>query len=299
MDLVGFILNLVIELYRVKTKTTVYSFSDVLSKRKAEVSFKLFGGHELDGLNLVYDKISDAIGLYDEIFCSKCYDFKVDKPDPYIIDGGGNIGMATLRFLKLYPKARVVTFEPQPEVFKRLQANIVNNLYSDNVRLVNAALSDVDGEASFNRLVDGHTDCCASLKDAPGMNDKITVKTVTLLPYIDRRVDLLKLDIEGSEYETLTRVSEADLFKMVDRLIIEYHPVRRVGVKNGYFLPLISLLSENGYYVDVRPPHEMDGEFNHYSFMDCFSMCIIYASRNPDDIGKMGAYSAYEREQLN
>jgi FkbM family methyltransferase len=298
MDMIGYLLNTVNELYGSKTKTTVYTTGDIIDRRKAEIMFKLFGGREIGGLKLVYNKVSDAIGLYDEIFCTKCYDFIVDRPDPYIIDAGANIGMATLRFLKLYPKARIVAFEPQPDVFEMLQKNIVNNLYADNVRLVNAALSDEDGEASFNRLVDGETDCCASLEDVPGMNDRITVKTVTLLPYIDRRVDLLKLDIEGKEFDALHKAGEADLLKMVDRMIIEYHPIRRYEIKNGYFLPLLNLLSENGYYTDVRTPHEMAGQYNLYSWNDAFTVCLIYASRNPDDIARMGAYSHYDRRLL-
>jgi FkbM family methyltransferase len=298
MDIVGYLLNTVNELYGSKTKDTVYTTRDIIDRRKAELKFKLLGGHEIGGFNISYYKVSDVVGLYDEIFCSKCYDFIIDKPDPYIIDGGANIGMATLRFLKMYPKARIVAFEPQPDVFTMLQKNVVNNMFADNVRLVNAALSNEDGETCFNRQINGDTNCCASLEDVPGMNDKITVKTVTLLPYIDRRVDVLKLDIEGKEFDVLNKACEADLLKMVDRLIIEYHPIRRHEVKNGYFRPLLDLLFENGYYTDVRPPHEMAGQYQLYSYMDGFSMSIIYASRNPDDIARMGAYSHYDRRLL-
>jgi FkbM family methyltransferase len=298
VDVLGYFINMVVELYRSKTKNTVYTTDDVINCRSAELRFKLFGGRRIGDLNLVYDKISDVIGLYDEIFCNKCYDFIIDKPDPYIIDAGANIGLATLRFLKLYPGAHITAFEPQPEVFKRLQRNVLNNHYSGNVRLVNAALSDTEGEVSFNRLVGGVTDCCASLMDAPGMNDKITVHTETLIPYIDRRIDVLKLDIEGSEYDVLKNVSDADLLKLVDRIIIEYHPVRKSEVKNGYLVPLVDLLNANGYFIDVRLPHEMAGEYNLYSWMDGFSVFMIYASRDADDIGRMGCYAHYDKVLL-
>jgi FkbM family methyltransferase len=295
MDFLGFFIYTVAELYRSLTKNTVYTPREVLDNRIAEINFKLFGGREADGLILDYGRVSDVLGLRSEIINYKCYDFVTDKPDPYIISGGGNIGVCTLRMLEEYPGAHIVVFEPQPDVFRRLQKNILNNGFVKNATLVNAAISDREGEAVFNRTVDGVTDCCASLEDTPGMNDHIIVKTVTLCPYIDKRVDLLKLDIEGSEYPALKKLCDEGLLKLVDRLIIEYHPIRFNGKVNGYLLPLLSLLEREGYYVDLRIPHEVDGELNALQYMDGFSFTMIYASRDYHDINKMGAYAHYYR----
>jgi hypothetical protein len=89
-------------------------------------------------------------------------------------------------------------------------------------------------------------------------------------------------------------LADADRLRLVDRIILEYHPIRRHGVTNGYFKPLIDLLSENGYYVDIRPPHELDGEMASCMYMDGFAFYIIYASRRPEDIKLMGAFSHYK-----
>ena len=48
-----------------------------------------------------------------EIFINKSYLFKSAKPDPFILDCGANIGMATLLFKKLYPNAIINCFEPK------------------------------------------------------------------------------------------------------------------------------------------------------------------------------------------
>jgi FkbM family methyltransferase len=198
MDIIGYIINGSCELYRSLRKPTVYTTSDVMTMRGAELIGKIFHGKRLLNFDLTYGRISDVVGLYSEIFLYKCYDFVCDNEAPFIIDGGANIGMATLRFKTLYPKAEIIAFEPQPDVCERLRANIKANGLN-GVQVVEKAVCDTEGELILNRTIDGVTDCCASLDVTPNMNDQITVKTTSLLPYITRRVDCLKLDIEGSE----------------------------------------------------------------------------------------------------
>jgi FkbM family methyltransferase len=299
MDVLDYSLNTITELYRSTKKQTVYLTRDVLEHRLSEIKFKLLNQHQLDGFKIAYDKVSDVLGLYDEIFCYKCYDFKTTEHMPLIIDAGANIGMATLRFKKMYPHARIIAFEPQPTVYKFLTQNIVTNGLDKSVYLVNMALSDYDGKVSFNTTINGVTDCCASLADTPGGNNKIIVQVTRLPKYINSTVSLLKLDIEGSEYHVLRDLEASGKLKFVERIILEYHPVRDdKNKRNGYYKPIIDILDRNGFYYDVRPPHEMNGETYRLTYIDGFCFTMIYAARSPDMIQDMGGYALVDKKTL-
>ena len=85
--------------------------------------------------------------MFVDIFIRNAYFFEAKRSDPLIIDAGANIGMATLYFKFLYPKAKIIAFEPFGATFAVLMDNIeLNNL--KDVRLVNSALSDHAGNLS-------------------------------------------------------------------------------------------------------------------------------------------------------
>src|SRR5688572_25618258 len=63
------------------------------------------------------------------------------SPEDWVLDVGANIGHYTVRFSELVGKlGRVISFEPVPETFELLAANIA--LITPNVTLINAAASD-------------------------------------------------------------------------------------------------------------------------------------------------------------
>ena len=72
-----------------------------------------------------------------------------------------------------------------------------------------------------------------------------TVPTVTLTEFLDRNgldtVDLLKMDIEGSEHEVLL-TTKGEVLRRIRRLDVEYHP-SRVGTKRA----LMDFLSDSGF----------------------------------------------------
>ena len=67
--------------------------------------------------------------LWRDIFEKEEYRVDLGKPDPYILDVGAHIGMATIYFKTLYPQAKILAFEPNPNTAKLLRLNIkANNL---------------------------------------------------------------------------------------------------------------------------------------------------------------------------
>ncbi len=57
---------------------------------------------------------------FDEIITQEIYRFKADTDAPLILDCGANIGLSALYFQRLYPKARIMAFEPDTHNFELL-----------------------------------------------------------------------------------------------------------------------------------------------------------------------------------
>lgn len=68
-------------------------------------------------------RINDGLNfyiLYKDIFIKRIYHFEAQRPDPLILDCGSNIGMSILYFKHVYPKARIIGFEPDPAIYPML-----------------------------------------------------------------------------------------------------------------------------------------------------------------------------------
>jgi FkbM family methyltransferase len=151
------------------------------------------------------------------------YRFEAKCPAPFILDCGSNIGMSILYFKHIYPKARIIGFEPDPAVFNYLTENVTRNKLQD-VKLVQAALANKDGVSNF--YSDGKNSSHLAGHDFLGLPQgwqNYEVPCVRLRSYLTEPVDFLKMNIEGSEWEVL--LDSADCLRQVQEMIIEYHHV--------------------------------------------------------------------------
>ena len=122
------------------------------------------------------------------------------RPDT-IVDLGAHVGLATLRLLAAHPAARVVAVEADPRLVERLRDN-VGGL---GVTVVHAAIGAHDGPRRFYRS-EGSS-WSNSLTRGLASQEEIVVPSITLAELCKRQgiasVDLLKVDIEGGEWELL------------------------------------------------------------------------------------------------
>src|SRR5438309_286226 len=98
------------------------------------IQFKYFVLVRLLGRKITRERIFDfdvAFSRYEqfaivfaEIFVPQVYRFTPTRPDPLIFDCGANIGMAVLYFKWMYPRSRIVAFEPEPATFELLKRNV-------------------------------------------------------------------------------------------------------------------------------------------------------------------------------
>lgn len=183
-----------------------------------------FVGFTVDLLN--YDIF---LAEFRQIFVRNTYYFEPKNATPRIIDGGGNMGMSVLYFSWLAPEASITVFEPSREVFEVLRKNIDRNQLK-HVEIVHAGLTEHDGELTMyprGAAACGNT-LQATISEASATHKQNSelpyqVKTVRLSPYLSSPVDLLKLDIEGSEGGVVSELAAANVLGNVRTCVMEYH----------------------------------------------------------------------------
>ncbi|WP_162197488.1 FkbM family methyltransferase [Methanosarcina sp. 2.H.A.1B.4] len=195
----------------------------------------------------------DLLSLYIEnkdIFVNQIYGFTSTTEKPRILDCGGYIGMSTLYFKKIYPKARITTFEPDPNIFQILKRNVERNNVTD-VELVNSAVSKIDGTLKFDEEgSDG-----GSLIGSHPNNKQIKVKSCRLSSYLKEPVDLLKMNIEGAEWEVFQEIEY--VIHNVDQIIFEYHHFTNLKPQ---LHNILTLLDRNGFsYIINHFDYETNG----------------------------------------
>ena len=183
-----------------------------------------------------------AAAQIDQIVVRRLNDFISDALQPRILDCGANIGISVLNFKRLAPGARIVAFEPDPLLCHTLRRNLTRNGAGD-VDIVEAAVWTSAGDAPF---VSNGTDG-GRIVSGPAAATEISVRTVAITDYLNEPVDLLKLDIEGSEYQLIEHVGKR--LDVVKNLIIECHITQATIVQFGR---LLTQLRENGLYVNFN-----------------------------------------------
>jgi FkbM family methyltransferase len=139
--------------------------------------------------------IYDGVHEWEELqFCLRYL-----RAGDHFVDVGANVGVFSTLVGTRIPGVRITAIEPFPPVREDLLANLaLNDLSGDVVDVVDSAVSDTAGEATFevldrdvlNRLAPG----------SDGSTTGITVPVTTLDELVgDDPPALIKIDVEGSE----------------------------------------------------------------------------------------------------
>jgi FkbM family methyltransferase len=207
--------------------------------------------------------------IYDEVFKKEIYNFKTKNKKPYIIDAGANIGLSTLYFKKLYPSAEIVAFEPDLNVFKILKFNM-ESFGLEFVSIINKALWNNVTKLKFLREgADGGRIAIA------GDDNLVELTTIRLQEFLYRKVDLLKIDIEGAEITVLEDCK--DLLGNVDRIFVEYHSFSKTpqsldkllnilfNAGFRYNIQHVGVFSNNPF-IKINEYHNMDLQLNIFAY---------------------------------
>lgn len=178
-----------------------------------------------------------------------------DRAPRVIFDCGANIGFVTHRFLELFPSASVHAFEPNPAVFGTLAQTYQHDA---RVTAMQVAVSRQRGRMAFRQNANSGT---SSFYEATPFNEShwsrkgassIEVDVVTLDEYASDRgieaIDILKLDLEGSEVDALVGVER---MLEAQRVGVIYVEVALVPLYRDQPLleDIIRYLREKGYFL--------------------------------------------------
>jgi FkbM family methyltransferase len=185
------------------------------------------------------------LSMYRQIFVNQAHWFAAQDPSPLILDCGANIGLSVLNFKRMYPQARIIAFEPDPQMCDVLRRNVNVNQLAD-VEIVEAAVWTEQGVLGFvPDRADGGRVCTNSERHTT------KVRCVRLRDYLDKPVDLLKLDVEGAETSVL--LDCRDRLSNAKTIILEYHSF--AGCEQGLD-QLLAALREQGFrfYINQGQP---------------------------------------------
>lgn len=155
--------------------------------------------------------------LRNDIIQNKNYEVDLKKDKPIILDVGFNLGFFTLYMKHKFPNAIIYAFEPTPETYKFGKENVEQNNLKD-VHIFNKGILSKDKKMKFWVRGSGAGD---SIFKKEGHHE-ITCTFVNFNKVLAKTgaPDILKLDIEGAEYELLEHSNK--LFD-AKHLLIEFH----------------------------------------------------------------------------
>ena len=168
---------------------------------------------------------SSDIDVFLQIFAEQQYRPVHDIVRPkMILDCGANVGHSSIYFLNLFPEAHVIALEPDPGNFKICGQNLAP--YSPRVQLLRAAVWGHSTRVALERgsWRDGR-DWAIRVREVNGREKDMTqaMDIPSLLQLAPRRVvDLLKIDIEGSELE-LFRCDPHRWLPSIRNIAVELH----------------------------------------------------------------------------
>lgn len=184
--------------------------------------------------------------------------WRLTTPDDLAVDLGANVGYFTSLFA--HRASHVVSFEPHPVHVERLQRAMSAWPNAERVEMWPNAVSDSSGEATLGMPENfGANEGQASLSLDGKAGDEIIVQSVTLDRALgNRRVGVMKIDVEGHELAVLRGAEHALAQGRIRDIVFEDHvplptDVSRYLTNRGY---TILGLSERMMGVDlVAPEH--------------------------------------------
>lgn len=144
-----------------------------------------------------------------------------------IVDGGAHIGCAAVWFALHYPDATIIAVEAEPRNFTQLSHNAAR---FPNIKPVHAAISGHQGWATVANP--GDEEWAFRMKLSGEQPGSIPMVTINELVRDYGAIDLLKLDIEGSEVDVFS--ANTDWLKKVTAINIELHDRYRPGCSEAF-----------------------------------------------------------------
>lgn len=205
---------------------------------------------KFDGNNYMWYEMFDHY-VYDDLGCDyERYGCYIREGD-VVLDLGANIGIFAHR-AELRGASRVVSFEPVTPTFSCLIKNKgpKTEVYKNSVGRKNGHLifeihtdfTHIGGGTSNKKITEGNN------KDVVHTEISITVGINEIFEMLEKKVDFLKVDIEGGELDVLSSISDENL-SVLRCLSSEFHILDKTYEKfQDFFIERMDKLGFN-YFV--------------------------------------------------
>jgi len=246
-----------------------------------------------NGLECYYSSSKEETEyIFSEIFTEGQYEGHdiIIKEDDVIFDVGANIGLFSLFVKGIEPTVKVFAFEPIKPTFEVLQKNI--HLHSlENVTLFNYGLSSENNPQKIftfypNMSANSTTkpdDTLADLEEikidqnSPKIEnlfeelfqekEQVICPVRTLSSVMNElgidAIDLLKIDVEGEEYEVFKGIEAKDWPK-IKQIVAEVHD------KKGRLKQVTQMLADNGFKIQLEKRELLPS-----TFVDIFHLYAV------------------------
>ena len=182
--------------------------------------------------------IIDSLTFYPKL--KKAILLNLSHAPRVVLDVGGNKGQSISFFLKLDKNTKIFSFEPTRSLYEYLLAKYDS---FPNITISNKGISSFSGK---KRFYENYMDLTSSFEKINYESNYLKFKTkilgidlkkiikkeydvdvITLSSYINKNIssniDLIKLDVEGHEYECLKGLFNAPLDLNIHLIQLEYH----------------------------------------------------------------------------
>ncbi len=185
---------------------------------------------------LVFEVPDSLFQIFKEIFMADVYNIgaltRVLPADPVVIDIGANAGFFDILLLSKVKNAQIYAYEPLSSNIERMRSVASSNRRFDKSVIINPFA--VTGKScEMLRLYAQDTEdnqvVASSLKDFDAANTKeLWIPAISFSEIMagipETKVDLLKMDCEGSEYDIILN-TPPDIVRRIERMLIEVHDI--------------------------------------------------------------------------
>jgi FkbM family methyltransferase len=179
------------------------------------------------------------INAFFQIFIDKEYDIDIGFEPKVIIDGGANIGLASIYLKNRYPNAKIISIEPDAGNSEMLKTNVAKY---NNIFVKQAGLWSAKKKVKIvDKYKKGNWALVIEESDNNKNEQNIEIDTLTIRDIMDEYgleyIDLLKLDVETAEKQIFSS-KYMDWLPKVKVIIIELHDWMLPGCSKPFFLAI-------------------------------------------------------------
>jgi FkbM family methyltransferase len=167
---------------------------------------------------------------------SRAFDFVSRRPaGASVLDLGGNIGFFSLTCARRAPGARILAYEPGPPNYRMFEMNcLANPDLGARIELRRAAVGGIAREDNW--FFDEANPGGSSLFGQQGKPCRVQIAAFAeVLAGLPRPIALVKIDVEGAEYEILEQ-TPPESWRDVPAISLELHDDPRGRLTNAAFL---------------------------------------------------------------